>query len=172
MSRVLKCPELTCSRRESHIYTRSLYSHRQMMARDAEEMEGERASDGRALLWVVLWQCLSWLLCGVRTKQSASILPQKLVTLGGPSIRPRSRTQLPTRTLSQERDKKSERQSVHITRLLFPFILLIVSVSFCFCHCRLNMYSDWFLKRFKWKTDSCLQYLWSLFPWRYCHSLD
>ncbi|KAG1961729.1 G-protein coupled receptor [Pimephales promelas] len=64
-------------------YTRSLYSHRQM-------------------------RCLSWLLCGVRTKQSASILPQKLITLGSPSIRPRSRTPLPTRTYSLGRDKKRE----------------------------------------------------------------
>lgn len=40
------------------------------------------------LLWVFLWQCLSWLLWGVRTKQSASILPQKLFALRGPGIRP------------------------------------------------------------------------------------
>lgn len=131
MSRVLKCPELTCSRRESHIYTRSLYSHRRMMARDAEVMEGERASDGRALLWVVLWQCLSWLLCGVRTKQSASILPQKLVTLGGPSIRPRSRTQLPTRTLSLERDKKREPQSV------LPYYQASLPIHSSNCECEL-----------------------------------
>lgn len=72
-------------------------------------MEGKRASEGWGLLlWVVLWQCLSWLLCGVRTKQSASILPQKHVTLGGPSIRPRSSTRLSTCTQRLERDKKRE----------------------------------------------------------------
>lgn len=38
------------------------------------------------LLWVFLWQCLSWLLWGVRTKQSASILPQKLFALRRPSL--------------------------------------------------------------------------------------
>lgn len=52
-------------------------------AGDAEASEGFGP-----LLWVVLWQCLSWLLCGVRTKQSASILPQKLVTFKGPFIHP------------------------------------------------------------------------------------
>ncbi len=85
-------------------YTGSLYSHRQLIV-----MEGKRASEGWGLLlWVVLWQCLSWLLCGVRTKQSASILPQKHVTLGGPSIRPRSSTRLSTCTQRLERDKKRE----------------------------------------------------------------
>lgn len=45
-------------------------------------MEGQE----KWLLWVFLWQCLSWLLWGVRTKQSASILPQKLVTMRSLSI--------------------------------------------------------------------------------------
>lgn len=47
----------------------------------------EEACQEKWLLWVFLWQCLSWLLWGVRTKQSASILPQKLVTMRSPSSR-------------------------------------------------------------------------------------
>lgn len=38
------------------------------------------------LLWVFLWQCLSWLLWGVRMKQSASILPQKFFAIRSPGI--------------------------------------------------------------------------------------
>lgn len=47
------------------------------------------------LLWVFLWQCLSWLLWGVRTKQSASILPQKffaIEALGSAITRGRTRS--------------------------------------------------------------------------------
>lgn len=49
-----------------------------------KEMAGGATDDRTRLLWVFLWQCLSWLLWGVRTKQSASILPQKFFALRGP----------------------------------------------------------------------------------------
>lgn len=45
---------------------------------------GAATDDWKRLLWVFLWQCLSWLLWGVRTKQSASILPQKFFAIRGP----------------------------------------------------------------------------------------
>lgn len=45
---------------------------------------GSAGGEGRWLLWVFLWQCLSWLLWGVRTKQSASILPQKFFAIRSP----------------------------------------------------------------------------------------
>lgn len=59
-------------------------------------------TDGRLrLLWVFLWQCLSWLLWGVRTKQSASILPQKFFAIRCPGINARHEVQRPNKGFSR-----------------------------------------------------------------------
>lgn len=141
-------------------YTGSLYSHRQL----------KRASEGWGLLlWVVLWQCLSWLLCGVRTKQSASILPQKLVTLGGQSIRHRSCTRLPTCTQRLERDKK--RETLVCTH--YQTSLAIHSSSNCECQLLFIGTTDWTLTAtwvFQVKDWFMLTVCLLFFPWHYCHS--
>lgn len=159
MSRVLKCPELTRRRQESHIRG-AFTSHRQLIVRDAEVMEEKRASEGWGpLLWVVLWQCLSWLLCGVRTKQSASILPQKLVTLRGPSIRPRSYTRLPTRTQRLERDRKRETLVCAHYQASLPIhsssncecqLLFIGTAAWTFTATRDFQVKDWFMLTICW----------------------
>lgn len=67
--------------------------------------------DGRPrLLWVFLWQCLSWLLWGVRTKQSASILPQKFFAIRSPGINDHQEMQRGTQIFTAEKTPKQTRR--------------------------------------------------------------
>lgn len=154
MSRVLKCPELTCRRRESHVRGAFTVTHRRGREMLKWWKESERVRDeGRCCEWffgsVLAGCCVEW----ERSNQQVYCRRNSSPWEAHPSDH--------TRALTAWRETRKEKpQSQHITKLLFPFILLlIVSVSFCFCHCRLNTYSDWFHQCFKWKTDSWLQYL-------------